>query len=174
MSGHSKWSKIKRKKEATDAKRGQQFTKLASVIKQAAASDNNPNTNSALAEAIKRAKQVNMPQENIDRLLAKADDSNLESVTYEAFGPAGTALIIQAATDNPRRTVAEVRAILKNHQATLGDPGSVMWKFTATDNTFTPKFPITPDPATKDKLTALINELQAHGDVRQVITDAVQ
>lgn len=173
MSGHSKWSKIKRKKEATDAKRGQQFTKLALTIKQAAAADNNPSSNAPLNEAIKRAKQANMPQENIDRLLAKADTSNLESVTYEAFGPAGTALIIQAATDNPRRTVAEVRAILKNHQAQMGQPGSVMWKFTAADNTYTPQYPTTLDPETKDKLAALVDELNKHSDIQNVITDTI-
>jgi len=128
MSGHSKWHRIKHKKAAADAKRGQQFTKLAGHIKAAAKNGSDPRKNSALADAIERAKAANMPQANIDRLL-NANDDHLETVTYECFGPANTSLIILAQTNNTNRTVSELRAILKRHGGSLGQTGSIMWKF---------------------------------------------
>lgn len=129
MSGHSKWHRIKHKKEATDARRGQQFTRLVNQIKQAATAGTDPQKNPILAEAISRAKAANMPQANIERLLTGDKNAKQEEVTYEAFGPYGTSLLIITRTDNRRRTVAELRTILTKHQGTLGEPGSVQWKF---------------------------------------------
>lgn len=130
MSGHSKWSQIKHKKETTDAKRGQRFTHLAAQIKIASRAGKNPSTNHALADAIAHAKKANMPQANIDRLLAGANDKPSKEIIYEAFGPSGASLLIITQTDNHRRTVAELRAILTSHNGTLGNPGSTLWKFT--------------------------------------------
>ncbi len=130
MSGHSKWSQIKHKKEVTDAKRGQQFTQLANQIKIASRAGKDPSTNHALADAITHAKKANMPQANIDRLLSSENEKSFKKITYEAFGPGGASLLIITETDNHRRTVAELRTILTNHNGTLGNPGSTLWKFT--------------------------------------------
>ena len=173
MSGHSKWSQIKRKKEILDGKRGQQFTKLAIQIKQAATQGSNPQTNATLAEAIHQAKKANMPQVNIDRLLSKSDEAQTEQLTYEAFGPNGCAMIINTTTDNSRRTVAEIRAILKNHNCTLGEPGSVMWKFDNTAETLTPKYPLSLDEDSMQKVNDLIEELKNHPDVQKVHTELI-
>lgn len=130
MSGHSKWSQIKHKKETTDAKRGQRFTHLASQIKIASRAGKDPSTNHALADTIAHAKKANMPQANIDRLLATANDKPSKEIIYEAFGPGDASLLIITQTDNHRRTVAELRTILTSHNSTLGNPGSTLWKFT--------------------------------------------
>lgn len=175
MSGHSKWHQIKRKKEATDAKRGQKFTHLAAQIKQAARSNPNPATNPALNEAISRAKRANMPQANIDRLLGQTDSPPGQTIIYEAFGPGGTALLIVATTDNSRRTVAEVRAILKKHGVNLSEPGSVAWKFELQpDQGYTAKYPQTTNPANQEKTNCLLKELKKHPDIEQVFSDAAE
>lgn len=130
MSGHSKWHNIKRKKEISDKKKSAVFTRLAKEIKSAAKEGgSDPSANASLRDAIDRAKKANLPQANIERILNKSQDANLQEATYEAIGPAGVALLITTTTDNVNRTVAEVRAILKKHNATLGSPGSITWKF---------------------------------------------
>jgi transcriptional/translational regulatory protein YebC/TACO1 len=173
MSGHSKWRQIKRKKEATDAKRGQEFTRLAMHIKQAARAGTDPATNAALAEAIAHAKRANMPQANIDRLLS-ATNTPTSEIVYEAFGPAGAALLIIARTDNNRRTVAEIRRILKGHGGSLGTHGSVIWKFTRQPEGYTPQYPQNLPPAAREEITQLTRELGTIADIEQVVTDAVE
>lgn len=133
MSGHSKWSTIKRQKEATDAKRGAVFTKIGNQIAIAARSGTDPDINSTLALAIERAKAANMPMANIQRAIDRVADKNaaqLEEVMYEAYGPGGTAIIVEAATDNKNRTYPEVRTALTKNGATMADPGSVAFQFT--------------------------------------------
>lgn len=134
MSGHSKWSSIKHKKAATDAKKGQLFTKLARDITMAARQgDPNPDANAALRLAVQKARAANMPGENIDRAIKKAvgggDSANLQEVTYEGYGPGGTAVIVQAVTDNRNRTVAEVRYAFSRGGGNLGEAGAVGWQF---------------------------------------------
>lgn len=175
MSGHSKWSQIKRKKEAADAKRGLGFTRLATQIKAAARSGTDPATNPALAEAIARAKRANMPQANIERLLSDASNSSTKTVVYEAFGPGGTALLIIATTNNSRRTVAELRTILKQQSASLGQPGSVAWKFNSVSpQNYAAKYPLSLSSADKEKVDQLVAALLSHPDVEQVYSDAVK
>lgn len=172
MSGHSKWHQIKHKKSVTDSKRGEQFTRLAKQIGAAARSNPNPDQNPALREAIAKAKQANMPQSNIDNLLQRTSSTNLQSATYEAFGPGGAALLILVDTDNPKRTVAEIRHLLSQHSASLSEPHSVMWKFKQTAlGQFSPQFIQPIDPASQQPLTNLIHSLQDHPDVRSVFTD---
>lgn len=137
MSGHSKWSQIKHKKETTDAKRGQRFTLLATQIKIAARAGKDPTTNHALADAIAHAKKANMPQASINRLLSDSEDKPSKDIAYEAFGPNGVSMLIIARTDNHRRTVAELRTILTSNNSTLGAPGSTLWKFTPQLNVVT-------------------------------------
>ncbi len=133
MSGHSKWSTIKRQKEATDAKRGAAFTKIGNQIAVAAKSGTDPEINSTLALAIEKAKAANMPLANIQRAIDRVKDKNssaLEEVVYEAYGPGGIGIIVEAATDNKNRTYPEVRTALTKNGGTMAEPGSVSFQFT--------------------------------------------
>jgi YebC/PmpR family DNA-binding regulatory protein len=135
MSGHSKWSSIKHKKAATDAKRGQLFTKLARAITVAAREGGgDPEANYTLAAAIEKARGYSMPKDNIQRAIdrgtgASGGDAQIERVTYEGYGPAGVAVLVDALTDNRNRTSAEVRHAFDKHGGSLGEPGSVAWQF---------------------------------------------
>lgn len=132
MSGHSKWSTIKREKGAKDAKRGAIFTKIGNQIAIAARSGTDPTMNPALALAIEKAKAANMPNANIQRAIDRVNDKNaavLEEVTYEAMGPAGVGIIVEAATDNKNRTFPEVRTALTKNGGRIADPGSVTFQF---------------------------------------------
>ena len=132
MSGHSKWSTIKREKGAKDAKRGAIFTKIGNQIAIAARSGTDPTMNSALALAIEKAKQVNMPNANIQRAIDRVNDKNaavLEEATYEGYGPGGIGIIVEVATDNKNRTYPEVRSALTKNGGTMAEPGSVAFQF---------------------------------------------
>lgn len=132
MSGHSKWSTIKREKGAKDAKRGAVFTKIGNQIAIAARAGIDPTMNSALALAIEKAKQANMPAANIQRAIDRVADKNaaqLEEATYEAMGPGGIGIIIETATDNKNRTFPEVRSALTKNGGRIADAGSVMFQF---------------------------------------------
>ena len=133
MSGHSKWSKIKRQKGANDAKRGAVFTRIGNQIAIAARGGADPDMNPSLAMAVEKARAVNMPNANIDRAVARAADKNaavLEEITYEGYGPGGIGLIIETATDNRNRTFPEVRTALIKNGGRIADAGSVMFQFT--------------------------------------------
>lgn len=133
MSGHSKWSTIKREKGAKDAKRGAVFTRIGNLIAIAARSGTDPTMNSALAMAIEKAKQANMPAANIQRAIDRVADKNaaqLEEATYEAMGPGGVGIIIETATDNKNRTFPDVRSALTKNGGRIADAGSVAFQFT--------------------------------------------
>jgi YebC/PmpR family DNA-binding regulatory protein len=134
MSGHSKWSSIKHKKAATDAKRGQLFTKLARAISVAAREGGgDPESNYTLGAAIEKARSFSMPTDSIpraiDRGTGEGDGGEIERATYEGYGPAGVAVLVEALTDNRNRTSAEVRHAFDKHGGSLGEPGSVAWQF---------------------------------------------
>jgi YebC/PmpR family DNA-binding regulatory protein len=135
MSGHSKWSTIKRKKAANDAKRGQLFTRLAREIAIAAREGGgDPEVNFTLRLAVDHAKDANMPKDNIERAIRRGTGEDkaaaeLEQITYEGYGPNGIALMIEVITDNRNRTVADVRHMLTSHGGSLGEAGSVAWQF---------------------------------------------
>jgi YebC/PmpR family DNA-binding regulatory protein len=133
MSGHSKWSTIKREKGLKDAKRGAVFTKLGNLIAIAARGGIDPTINSTLYMAIEKAKQANMPAANIQRAIDRIADKNaavMEETTYEAMGPGGVGLIIETATDNKNRTFPEVKNALSKNGGRIADAGSVMFQFT--------------------------------------------
>ncbi len=133
MSGHSKWETTKRQKAAVDAKRGAAFTKLANMVAIAARGGTDPSMNPSLAMAIDKAKAANMPAANIQRAIDRVADKNaaaLEEIVYEAYGPGGIGLIIEAATDNKNRTFPEIRTALTKHGGTVAEPGSVAFQFT--------------------------------------------
>lgn len=132
MSGHSKWSTIKRKKEATDAARGKLFSKLSRAISIAVKTGggSNPETNHKLKVAIEAAKAANMPKANIQKALSKgAGGEDLEEVTYEGFGPSGINIIIEVATDNRNRTAQEIKGIFERGEGTLAGPRAVSFNF---------------------------------------------
>ena len=135
MSGHSKWSSIKHKKGAADAKRGNLFSKLSRAIIVAAREGGpDPAANLALQNAIEKARSYSMPKDNIERAIARgsgtdSDSSAFETVVYEGYGPNGVAIIVEALTDNRNRTAADVRHVFSKHDGNLGGSGAVMWLF---------------------------------------------
>ena len=135
MSGHSKWSSIKHKKGAADAKRGKLFSKLSrAIIVAAKEGGGDPSGNLALQNAIEKARSYSMPKENIDRAIAKgsgadADASDFETVIYEGYGPGGVAVIVEALTDNRNRTASDVRHLFAKNDGNLGTAGAVSWLF---------------------------------------------
>lgn len=133
MAGHSKWAKIKRDKGANDAKRGAIFTRIGNQIAIAARSGTDPAMNPALAMAIEKAKQANMPNANVQRAIDRVNDKNsaaLEEIAYEGMGPDGVGIIIETATDNRNRTFPEVRNALSKNGGRIADAGSVLFQFT--------------------------------------------
>ena len=135
MSGHSKWSSIKHKKGAADAKRGQLFSKLSRAIIVAAKEGGpDPSANLALQNAIEKARSYSMPKDNIDRAIAKgsgadAEAASFETVVYEGYGPEGVAVLVEALTDNRNRTASDVRHAFTKHGGNLGTTGAVAWQF---------------------------------------------
>jgi len=135
MSGHSKWSSIKHKKGAADAKRGQLFSKLSRAILVAAKEGGpDPAGNLALQNAIEKARSYSMPKDNIERAIAKgsgadAEGSSFETVVYEGYGPEGVAVLVEALTDNRNRTASEVRHLFAKYGGNLGTTGAVAWQF---------------------------------------------
>jgi len=135
MSGHSKWSSIKHKKGAADAKRGKLFSKLSRAIIVAAREGGiDPAANLALQNAIEKARSYSMPKDNIERAVAKgggadAEGASFETVVYEGYGPEGVAVLVEALTDNRNRTASEVRHLFTKHGGNLGATGTVAWQF---------------------------------------------
>jgi YebC/PmpR family DNA-binding regulatory protein len=135
MSGHSKWSSIKHKKGAADAKRGRLFTKLARAITVAARDGgSDPDANPSLATAVQKARDASMPKDNIQRAIDRGsgvgtDAAAIEQILFEGYGPGGAAILVDALTDNRNRTSADVRHAFTKHHGSLGEPGSVAWIF---------------------------------------------
>ncbi len=134
MSGHSKWSTIKRKKGAADAKRGKAFTKIIKEIMVSARfGGGDINSNPRLRTAVNLAKAENMPKDNIERAIKKGtgelEGVTFEQITYEGYGPGGVAMLVESLTDNKNRTVADVRHVFSKHNGSLGETGCVSWMF---------------------------------------------
>lgn len=172
MSGHSRWAQIKHKKAATDAKKGKLFSRLSKMLTIAAKEKGpDPKTNSRLAAAIEEARGENLPKENIERAIKRASDKEameLKEVTYEAFGPGGSALIITAVTDNSNRTTNEVKHILSEHGGNLGVAGSAMWAFDHTGGEYKPKFPVKLSEDDLKKFENLLEALSEQDEVENV------
>ncbi|MBI2454079.1 MAG: YebC/PmpR family DNA-binding transcriptional regulator [Parcubacteria group bacterium] len=180
MSGHSKWSQIKRKKALTDAKKGRLFSKLSKIIELAAKKGVDPKTNLVLKKAVDQAKVENMPVANIERAIKKgsgagADGSQMEEIIYEAYGPGGAALLIKSVTDNKNRATAEIKHILSQHGANLSGAGSVKWLFASVvedgEIKWRPKQTIKLSLDDDDKLSALLSDLDDQDDVSDVYTN---
>jgi YebC/PmpR family DNA-binding regulatory protein len=176
VSGHSKWATIKRKKAATDAKRGQIFTKLIREITVAArAGGGDPNFNPRLRLAVDTAKAANMPADNIDRAIKKGtgelEGVSYEELTYEGYGPGGVALFIEVLTDNQKRTVAEVRHILDKHGGNLGTTGSVAWQFERKGQLFVSASEYDEEAVFEAAIEAGAEDVSQEGEEFQVTTD---
>ena len=144
MSGHSKWSKVKYQKAVKDPKRAKAFSKFTALITVAARDGSKIESNSRLKMAVDKAKEFGMPKENIERAISRGsgemdDGKKLDEVFYEAYGPGGSALLIQAITDNKNRTLAELRHLLQEHGAKMADNGSVRWMFKESGKIILPK-----------------------------------
>lgn len=175
MSGHSHWAGIKHKKEATDQKRGKVFSKLLAAVSAAAKSEPNPDFNPRLRTAVLKAKEASVPQENIERAIKRAAEAGdaLEELVFEAYGPGGIAIMIEAVSDSRNRTVQEVKMILKEHGGKWAESGSVRWAFEpAAEGGWKAKFPQAIGDEDKGKLAALVEALDDNDDIQKVFTNA--
>ena len=174
MAGHNKWSKIKHKKAATDAQKSKIFGKMAKMIKVAVKDAGGDITASSVQAAVERAKAVSMPKDNIERALKSASDGeNLETITYEAYGPGGVAILIETLTDSRNRTAAEIKHIFTKRGMELANPGSAAWAFTKEGIDWIPTQTTEVDEVVGVKLQELIETLEEHDDVQGVYTTAV-
>lgn len=177
MSGHSHWAGIKHKKEATDQKRGKVFSKLLAAVSAAAKTESNPDFNPRLRTAITKAKEASVPQENIDRAIKRASEpgADLEELVFEAYGPGGAAILVEAISDNRNRTVQEVKTVLRDMGGKWAESGSVRWAFepvTGDERGWRAKFPQEIPVEEKKKLDALVEALLENEDVQKVFTNA--
>jgi len=175
MSGHNKWAQIKRQKGAADAAKSNLWGKLAKRIavesKLAKGDVNSP----TLRAIIETAKKANMPKDSIERAVAKgtaADAASLESITYETYGPGGSAIIIAAVTDSRNRTAQEIKHLLSKNGLALAAPGSAMWAFEKTAGGYEPKTTAPLSEEDNAKLMHLLEIIDAHDDVEDVFTNA--
>jgi YebC/PmpR family DNA-binding regulatory protein len=177
MAGHSKWAQIKRGKAVTDAARSRTFSRFARLIALESKKVGGSLSAPSLAAVITRAKAANMPKDNIERAVAKGaskDSGDLEQVVYEAYGPAGVALIIDALTDNKNRTTQELKHLLSKNGLEMATPGAASWAFTKSpDGTYVPREPLM-EVAGEDetKLQELLDALDEHDDVQTLYTNA--
>lgn len=171
MAGHNKWSKIKRQKAGTDAAKSKVFGKLARAITVAA------KLGSGLEQAVAKAREFNMPSDNIERAIKKASETSneqLETIIYEAYGPGGSALIIEALTGNRNKAAQEVKFILSEHGTSLAGQRSAAWAFTKepSTNTWQPSMTVKLSEEDEKKLEALIDALEENDEVQEVFTNA--
>jgi YebC/PmpR family DNA-binding regulatory protein len=174
MSGHSHWAGIKHKKEITDQKRAKVFSKLLALISAAAKTEPNPDFNPRLRTAIATAKEMAVPQDNIERAIKKASEAgnSLEELLFEAYGPGGIAILIEAVSDNKNRAVQEIKTILKDNNGKWADSGSVQWAFEKAEGGYEPKFPQDIPESDAEKLVVLIEALHEDDNVQNVYTNA--
>lgn len=171
MSGHSKWSTIKRQKGAKDAARGAIFTKLGNAIAIAARNGTDPDTNFSLRLAIDRAKAANMPSANIQRSIDRVKDkeaAQLQEVVYEGYGPGGVAVIVETATDNINRTYPEVKLAFSKHGGSIAEKGAVAFQF---DRKGSIRVKGAGDEVLMQALEAGADDVQEEGDESLVYTD---
>ena len=176
MSGHNKWSQIKNKKGVVDAKRSKLFSILVRTITMEAKNAEGNKEAPSLKTAITRAKEANMPLDNIERAITKGfggGSENFEEVTYEAYGPAGVALIITGVTDNKNRTTPEIKHILSNYGGSFGAQGSTMWAFSKDEEgNFISQNPIPLSEEDREKLARLIEGIEEHEDIKNIYYNA--
>src|SRR6186997_605724 len=179
MSGHSKWSTIKRQKGANDAKRGAMFTKVAREIAVAArAGGGDPDANYRLRLAMDKARAINMPADNIKRAIEKAtgggDAEQFEEIVYEGYGPGGVAVLVEAATDNRNRTAAEVRSIFAKTGGQLAGSGAVAWQFEARGLITVLRDGVDPDEVALAAIDAGAADVDTESDPIEIYTEPTE
>ena len=175
MSGHNKWSKIKNKKAVTDTQKSKIFGKLVRLIAVESKKSKGDVNAPGLRAAIERAKEANVPGDNIERAIKKGvggEGEEMEQIIYEAYGPGGCALIIEALTENKNKAAQEIKHVLSKNGFELAAPGSATWAFEKNNNEWAPKstLPISEGDATR--LEIIINELEENDEVQEVFTNA--
>ncbi|PIR84169.1 hypothetical protein COU18_00225 [Candidatus Kaiserbacteria bacterium CG10_big_fil_rev_8_21_14_0_10_51_14] len=175
MSGHNKWAQIKRQKGAADSAKSNLWGKLGKRIavesKKAAGDVNSP----GLRAIIETAKKTNMPKDTIERAIAKgtsADAANLEAITYETYGPGGSAIIIETLTDSRNRTAQEIKHLLSELGLALASPHSALWAFERTGSAYVPKTTVALSESDNETLMNILEKIDAHDDVEEVYTNA--
>jgi len=175
MSGHSKWSTIKHKKAVVDAKRGKVFTKIARMITIAVkdGGSGDPGSNPALRLAVDKAREANMPNDNIkraiDRGLGKGSEGKMEEITYEGYASGGIGVIVKVLTDNRNRTAAEIKNMFEKNGGSLGSPGSVSYL-----KNISPTPMITLEGSDGQMVERLLDDLDSHDDVVEVWSNLAQ
>lgn len=174
MAGHNKWSKIKHKKAATDAKKSKIFSRHAKIIAVASKAAGGDITDPGLRSAIDAAKADSMPKDNIERAVAKGTDkdaADLEPITYEFYGPAGIAFLVETLTDNRNRTGQEIKHLISKKGFSLGEPGSASWAFTKNGTEWVANTPMELPESDAEVFDTLVEELEEHDDVQDVYTN---
>ncbi|MFZ1988124.1 MAG: YebC/PmpR family DNA-binding transcriptional regulator [Minisyncoccia bacterium] len=177
MAGHSKWAQIKRQKAVTDAVRSRVFSRFARLISLESKRAGGNAVDPGLLAVIARAKAANMPKDNIERAIAKGaskDAADLEQVLYEAYGPGGCAIIVEALTDSRNRTTQEIKHLFSKNGFELASPGAALWAFSkSSSGILEPNEPLV-DIGSEDetKLTEILSALDEHDDVQRVTTNA--
>jgi YebC/PmpR family DNA-binding regulatory protein len=175
MSGHNKWSKIKRQKEKTDSQKSKIFGKMVKLITVEAKKAGGNLASPGLKNAIEKAKAVNVPNDNIERAIKKSTEAGaaMESITYEAYGPGGCGIIIESLTDNRNKAAQEIKHILSEHGYSLAGIGSVTWAFERTpDMEWSPTSTIPLSEEDGEKLGELVDSLEENDEVQDVYTNA--
>jgi YebC/PmpR family DNA-binding regulatory protein len=175
MAGHNKWAQIKRQKGANDAAKGVLWGKLGKRIavesKKAGGDVNSP----TLRSVIETAKKANMPKDTIERAVQKgisADAASLEAITYETYGPGGSAIVIETLTDSRNRTAQEIKHLLSEQGLALASPGSALWAFEKTVEGYTPKTTVPLSETDSEQLIKILEKIDSHDDVEGVYTNA--
>src|SRR5258708_217433 len=177
MAGHSHWAGIKHKKEITDKKRGKEFSKLLKLVSAAAQTEPDPNFNPRLRTAVEKARAAGVTGDKIEAAIKRAGEvkENLEELVFEAYGPGGVAIMIEALSNNRNRMVQEVKKILSDHEGKWAEIGSVTWAFdlpAGGHNERKAKFPQALSEEDAKKLDVLVDALEDHDDVQKVYTNA--
>ncbi len=175
MSGHNKWSKIKHKKATSDAQKSKHFSKLSRLITVEVKRAEGDRNSASVRKVVEQAKAINMPNENIEKAIKRAEQSDtqeMESVVYEAYGPEGVAMVIEGLTDNRNRTAAEIKSILSKHSMELAQPGSALWAFERTEEGYKTTTPTSLTNEAKEKLSVILDNLENNDDVQATYNNA--
>ncbi len=175
MAGHSKWAKLKHVKGKTDAQKAKLFSKLVRFISIEAKKSKGDRNAPGVRAAVEKAKAANMPADKIERAISKAsgEGAEMEQVVYEAYGPGGTALVIEGYTDNKNRTVQEIKHLLVLHGGTFANSGAAMWAFAKNaEGKLEATMPVEVNEEDGTKLGELVDALEEQDDVNEVYTNA--
>ena len=175
MSGHNKWSQIKRQKGAADAAKSNIWGKLSRRITVESKLAGGNVASATLRAMIEKARTTNMPKDKIDKAIAKGvstEAGEMESITYESYGPGGAAIIIETLTDSRNRTAQEIKHLLSKNGLALAAPGSAAWAFEKTHEGYTAKSTVSLSEADSESLMKIMDEIDSHDDVEDVFTNA--